>query len=61
MDLGEVFESPGFWLLGGGAVTATILGYMMSKKMDMPPLPIWQLAVLIAVELAAAAFFAARD
>ena len=61
LDLSEVLENPGFWLLGGGAVIATMIGYIASKKMDLMPLPIWQLAILILVELIAAAFFASRD
>jgi hypothetical protein len=61
MELSEVTNSPGFWLLGFGAATATILGYIASKKMDLMPLPLWQLILIIIVEFAAAAFFVARE
>ena len=60
MDI-EVFEEPGFWILGGGAVIATILGYIWSRKMDWIPLPFWQLIIIIIVEIIAAAFFASRE
>ena len=39
MELDEVTSSAGFWLLGGGAATATIMGYIWSKKMEWIPLP----------------------
>ena len=57
----EIFEEPAFWILGGGAVFATIAGYIWSKKMDWIPMPWWQLIIVIIVELLAAAFFASRD
>ena len=60
LDL-EILEEPGFWLLGGGAVFATILGYIMSRKMEWIPIPLWQMGILIIVELVAAAFFASRS
>ena len=57
----EILEGPRFWLLGGGAVIATIAGYIWSRKMDWIPLPWWQLIIIIVVELIAAAFFASRE
>ena len=59
LDL-EILEEPGFWILGGGAVIATIIGYIWSRKMEWIPLPLWQLILIIVVELVAAAFFASR-
>jgi len=60
LDL-EILEEPGFWLLGGGAIAATLIGYIWSKKMGWIPLPWWQLIIILIVELVAAAFFASRD
>jgi len=59
LDL-EILEEPGFWILGGGAVVATVIGYILSRNMGWTPIPIWQLIVLIVAELVAAAFFASR-
>lgn len=61
MDLSEILESPGFWILGGGAIIATVLGWTMSKSWTGHQFPIWQLLIIIVVELIAAAFFATRD
>jgi len=57
----EILEEPGFWILGGGAVAATMIGYIMSRKMGWIPIPIWQLGILLLVEIAAAAFFVSRS
>ena len=32
MDISEVLESPGFWMLGGGGTIAVLAGYIMSKR-----------------------------
>lgn len=57
----EILEKPGFWILGGGGVAMEILGWTMGKKMGLGTFPIWQLIILIAVTIGAAAFFATRD
>ena len=61
MGLEEALDSPGFWLLGGGAATATFIGYIASKRMGLSALSWWELIVLIIVELIVAAFFATRE
>ena len=61
MSLDEAFESPAFWLLGIGGVTAELLGYIWSKKAGLVAMPFWQFLVLIFVTLVAAAFFATQD
>jgi sorbitol-specific phosphotransferase system component IIBC len=58
VDLEDIFTNPVFHLLGGGAVIATAIGYIMGKRMGFPPFPAWQLIILIIGEIAAAAFFA---
>jgi len=58
MDI-EIFEEPAFWILGGGAVAATVIGYIVSRNMEMS-LPLWQFLVLIVGEIIAAAIFASR-
>ena len=60
-QIGEIFDNPAFWLLGGGAVIATVIGYIVSKKAGWEALPLWQMGIIIIVELIAAAFFATRD
>jgi len=57
----EVFATPAFLILVVLAISATVLGYIASKKMDMIPMPVWQLLVIIAVEIVASYFFAARE
>lgn len=61
VDFEEIFQSPGFWLLGGGAVAATLLGNTISIKTAGFGFPIWQLIIVILGELVAAAFFATRE
>ena len=61
VEFDEILAAPGFWLLGGGAVIATVLGYIASRKMDLMPLPLWQLAIIILAELIAAAYFATKE
>lgn len=56
----EVLTSQGFIILFIFAVVATLLGYIISKRMDMMSLPTWQLVVLIIVEFFGAYFFASR-
>jgi len=56
----EVLEEPGFWILGGGAMMATIFGYIVSKNMGLPPWPLWQLIIILVIEVVAAAYFASR-
>ena len=56
VEFDEILNSPGFWLLGGGAVAATILGWKMSAGMGAS-FTWWQLLIIIVVELGAAAFF----
>jgi len=56
----EILTSIGFVLLAGFALVATIAGYIMGKRMGFPPFPIWQLLVIMAVEIVAAYIFVAR-
>lgn len=61
MDITEALESPAFWILGAGGVTAEVIGYIASKKMELVAMPFWQFLILVIVTLLAAAFFATRD
>ena len=61
MDISEVLESPGFWILGGGGTIAVVLGFIMSKRMTDFSFPIWQLGIIIIAVLVSAAFFALRE
>jgi hypothetical protein len=57
----ELQDSPAFWLLGGGGLAAELLGYIISKRMGMEAFPLWQLLVVMAGTLVAAAFFALKE
>jgi len=59
--IGELLESPAFWMLGGGGIAAELLGYIASQKMGWEALPLWQLLFLMAGTLVAAGFFALRE
>lgn len=56
----EVVTSPGFVILLALGWGATLTGYIMGKKMDFPTFPLWQLILIMAVEVVAAYLFAAR-
>ena len=57
----EVVTSIGFVILVAMSVGATILGYVMSKRMDYTPMATWQLLVVILVEIVACYFFIERS
>ena len=61
MSLDEALEEPAFYILGGGGTIAVLLGYIMSKKMEITVLPFWQLIIIILGVLVASAFFATRE
>ena len=61
MDISEILESPGFWILGAGGLIAEIMGYIMARNMSLEMMPFWQLLVIMAGTLVAAAFFAMKE
>ena len=61
MDMDEILESPGFWILGIGGLAAEVMGYMWSRNQGWVTMPIWQLLVMMLVTLVAAAFFATKE
>lgn len=61
VDLEEILESPGFWILAGGGVACEIIGWIASKRMMEYSFPIWQLLIMIIVTIIAAGFFAGRE
>lgn len=52
LDFG-IIMSPGFLILSALAVIATLIGYKLSLGMDSGGWPLWQLAVIIGVEVVA--------
>jgi len=58
LDLDDLLNNPGFWILGGGGVAMEIVGWIISKRMMEYSFPIWQLGVMIIGTLIAAAIFA---
>ena len=57
----EILASPGFVILSVMAIAATVMGWSMGPKMGIAVrFPIWQLLVIIMVELIAAYVIAAR-
>ena len=61
MGLEEALDEPGFWILGGLGIAAEVIGFIISKKSMEFSLPIWQLLILMAGTIVAAAFFATKD
>lgn len=53
-------ESPLFWVTGGLGVAMELLGWIISKRMMEYSFPVWQLLIMIAGTIAAAAFFALK-
>jgi len=53
----DLMDRPGFWILGGGGTLMVLLGYIMSKRMDLMPMPLWQVAITILIIWVASAFF----
>ena len=56
----EVIMSAGFIILVTMAVGATLIGWKMSGSFGEGSWPLWQLILIIVVEIVAAYFFAAR-
>tara|TARA_R100000750_G_C2294202_1_gene76150 strand:- start:42 stop:308 length:267 start_codon:yes stop_codon:yes gene_type:complete len=57
----EVLASPGFIILAVMAVGATIVGWKMSAGWaDGPGWPLWQILIIIVIEVIASYIFAAR-
>jgi len=56
----EVVNSPGFVILSILAVGATILGYILGSKWDLPSFSFVQLIIIILGELIACYYFASR-
>lgn len=56
----DVLYSPGFWILAIGAIAATIVGYVISAKGDMPAFSIPTLLIIIVFEIGVAYYFASR-
>lgn len=54
----EIIGSPMFVLLALGSMAATVIGYFASLKMNMQAMPLWNLVLVLAVELVASYFFA---
>lgn len=59
LDL-EVLMSIGFVILFVFAASATLLGYIWSKKQGWDAIPVWQLITILVTEFFGAYFFAAR-
>ena len=57
----EVVASVGFIILVAMAVGATLIGWKMASGFgDGPGWPLWQILVIILIEIVACYFFAAR-
>lgn len=58
----EIVGHPAFVVLAALAISATLIGWMMGPKMGFEEaFPIWQLLVIIVVELIAAYVIVARS
>ena len=57
----EVIASAGFLILVAMAVGATLIGWKVAGGMgDGPGWPLWQIVLIILIEIVACYFFAAR-
>lgn len=54
----EIIGSPMFVLLALGSMAATVMGYFASLKMGIQAMPLWNLVLVLGVELVASYFFA---
>jgi hypothetical protein len=61
LDFSELLESPGFLILAGGGVACELVGWLYSKRVMEFSFPIWQLLIMMAGTVVAAAIFAGRD
>lgn len=59
--LSEAWEEPAFWLLAGGGTIALVLGWIMSKKMELQLMPLWQMLIILATIVIASAYFSTKD
>lgn len=58
----NAIENPAFWILGGGAIIAEVLGFIASKSFENAvSFPLWQFIILILGTLIAAAAIANRN
>ncbi len=56
----EILYSTGFVILCVLALGATLLGYIMGKRMDLGVFPIWQLIIIMVAEVVASYIIVAR-
>lgn len=61
MEIDEVLNSPGFWILAAIGISAELLGFIYARRNLDVSMPLWQLIVTMLVTLVAAAFFATKD
>lgn len=62
MDIDDILNNPGFWILGGLAVVAELIGFIISKKStDLPAFPFWQFLLLVLGTIFIAAVIAGRE
>ena len=57
----EILGSLAFIILAGMAISATVLGYVMGQNMGWGQFPVWQLIVIILVEILAAYVIVAKN
>lgn len=61
MFLEEALESEGFYLLGGGAVLAEVIGFIVAKKAGLAAFPVWQFLLLLIGTVIAAAVISTKN
>lgn len=60
LDIEEVLESTGFWILAVMGVAAVTIGWIMSKGWESGAIPVWQFLIMVIGVIIAAAVFASR-
>ena len=56
----EILTSVGFVILAVMSVGATVIGYIMGKRMGYDTFPVWQLILIILIEIVASYLFVDR-
>ena len=56
----EILTSVGFVILAVMSVGATVIGYIMGQRMGYDAFPVWQLILIILIEIVASYLFVDR-
>lgn len=61
MGIEDILESPAFYILSGIGVVASTVGFIVSRKSGLEPMPIVQFIALLVGIVIISAIFAGRE